>query len=153
MLHHPRGGCFGIKQARNSKLEIQQAMQYLMTWLQKSASGLYPHGLDLGAFGAESQQPIWLYSDQEVQNIVVRLSRAEASAMCPEQPLMVQYVDRDGNTKCHGGPGLKTSQAYPERFGQALCSWWLENRGACEAKGCSAKWQPCGPALTCLPRT
>ena len=140
MLHHARGGCFGIEQPRNSKLEIQQAMQYLMTWLQKSASGLYRHSLDLGAFGAESQKPIWLYSDQEVENIEVRLSKAEAEALTAsvEQPLMVQrlahfrktlalyiviytsfpnlrYRDRDGHLRCHGGPGLKASQAYPER--------------------------------------
>ena len=184
MLHHARGGCIGIEQPRNSKLEIQQAMQYLMTWLQKSASGLYRHSLDLGAFGAESQKPIWLYSDQEVENIEVRLSKAEAEALTAsvEQPLMVQrlahfrktlalyiaiytsfpnlrYLDQDGNLRCHGGPGLKASQAYPERslgfhwqvlasLGMLVfCSSGLAKRfvpggwriaGACEAKGASS---------------
>ena len=96
ILAFARGVMFCIENPVNSKLQLAPPIQFLMMWLQKASAALFRHNLDLGAYGASSQKPIWLYSDQEIQGIQIKLSRTDepgtgaTSSSSDRPPVMVQ---------------------------------------------------------------
>ena len=90
----------------------------------------------MGAFGGVSPKPTRLWSNCEslLASLVRPLPKKQWH---PEDPNYVckKYVDRNGKKRVAGGRGLKSTQAYPDEFGQELAQaftqidYWKEFNG------------------------
>ena len=74
------------------------------------------------AFGAKTQKKTWLYSGHRF------IDEIDDFWTHPDDPgelsLVNKYINAEGETKCAGNIHLKSSQAYPWGFGEALAKLW-----------------------------
>lgn len=102
-----------LEQPKGSKMEAHPCFQDVLRWIH-----VWRQHISMGAFGAKSLKPTWLYSSSEAIEELAEFSqpfdRDERIA------LVEHYHDASGKSRIKGNQMLKGSQSYPRGFGRAL---------------------------------
>ena len=105
--------CCVIEQPSSSLLSHHPRLQDLfMDYV------IYEIRISLGHFGAPTKKPVVLWCTHEWLDKL----KLKGKVKCSEAylPTVISYVDKKGEKKCCGGPGLKGTQTYPYAFGDSI---------------------------------
>ena len=80
----------------------------------------------MGAFGADTAKPTWLYSGHKWIGDIVGMQQ-KYSARARARGRQLTYLDEHGGV-CGAKPDLKRSQAYPPAFGEAMHELYMAHR-------------------------
>ena len=75
----------------------------------------------LGAFGSDARKQVCLYSGHSLVSHFNQLSVQSVS-------FTKALVDRNSDGRVHGNEALKSSQAYPQRFGEEVANLFQQHR-------------------------
>jgi hypothetical protein len=117
-----------IEQPDSSLLEQYPRVQELLSTMK-----LFKIKFRMFDYGGETAKGTLLYSSHPWINDLykyrqVRVGEKQSAKLC-------EYFERDGVKKFRGNKQLKSSQAYPSEFGDALTSVFAERRAELVANG------------------
>ena len=81
----------------------------------------------MGAFGATSSKLTTLRSSASWIEFLARSLSAEDKARISSEGIVTQYINADGKRCVTGGVALKSTQEYPEAYGEAVCACWEQH--------------------------
>jgi len=123
LIIHVRGGLFVIEQPASSLMHRHPRFQYLMSILSVFKAFVY-----MGSFGAPSEKPTHLYANDRCIHELEGRPRPARERMSHRGLVIKRYKNRHGQPCITGGPKLKSSQAYPKGFGEAMVKMWKSNQ-------------------------
>ena len=120
-LAHELGLTYILEQPLSSVMNyaprFQQLMRETVVWM---ASPVH-----MGSYGGDSQKSLKLFSNRQWVGQLVTKLPAGFTAVGAQTTRA--YQDASGTPRVTGGPGLKASQAYPRRFGDAVAKVYSRN--------------------------